>query len=700
MAMRLSGLMSGMDTDSIVQELVAVRRTKVDTAVKAQTKLEWKQEAWKELNTKLKNLQSKFISNMRFSSAYAKKTSKVSDETVANVITGENAVKSVQTLQVKQLAKTAYLTGAEVETADGGKATALTKLSELKGWTDGASGTISLATGDKSIDIEVNGDTTISSILSQVKDAGLNASFDANNQRFFVSAKESGVAADFSFIANGEAGQAALQALGLQESLTWNDDPAKLSATMKEYVEWADYYVAGDAAASIAKMQSMIDATVETRKKAYLEEYNQLKDTVADAQKKIDEIIEKYGHTDDADAYEATLTDLETRIAAKEAELEALGEDADPAKKEKLEAELKALKDDEATLKSQSERITKAESRMEEIAGADGYITIADDGTATANSKLTEEVNQSYLDKATYAAKMVDAAKTGTATGGATKVNGQDAEIILNGASFKGSDNVFEINGLTITALNETKGDDIVTLTTQEDVDGIYDMVKNFLKEYNSIISEMDKLYNADSAKGFEPLTDEEKEAVSETEAEKYEKKIKDSLLRRDSNLNSVSSALKSAMSSGYSVNGKMMYLSDFGINTLGYFTAADNEKNMYHIDGDSDDASTSGNADKLKSLISSDPDTVISFFSALANNLYEKMDNMSRSVNGYRSFGSFYDDKKMKSDYSDYTSKIAKLEEKLADYEDSWYAKFSAMETAMAKMQSNATALTNMLGG
>ena len=42
-------------------------------------------------------------------------------------------------------------------------------------------------------------------------------------------------------------------------------------------------------------------------------------------------------------------------------------------------------------------------------------------------------------------------------------------------------------------------------MTTKDDVDGIYDMIKSFLKDYNSIINEMDKLYNADSAKGYEP---------------------------------------------------------------------------------------------------------------------------------------------------------------------------------------------------
>ena len=126
MAMRLSGLMSGMDTDSIIQELVAVRQTKVDSTVKAQTKLEWKQEAWKELNGKLKSLQSKYINNMRLSSAYSKMTSKVSNSSVADVITGDNAVLGTQELKVRDLAKTAYLTGAELKGTNGQKITART----------------------------------------------------------------------------------------------------------------------------------------------------------------------------------------------------------------------------------------------------------------------------------------------------------------------------------------------------------------------------------------------------------------------------------------------------------------------------------------------------------------------------------------------------------------------------------------------
>ena len=55
-------------------------------------------------------------------------------------------------------------------------------------------------------------------------------------------------------------------------------------------------------------------------------------------------------------------------------------------------------------------------------------------------------------------------------------------------------------------------------------------------------------------------------------------------MLRKDSTLNSVASAMKQVMSQGITMgDGSKMYLSDFGIGTLGYFTAKDNQKNAYH---------------------------------------------------------------------------------------------------------------------
>lgn len=708
MAMRLSGLMSGMDTESIIQQLVAAKQTKVDNAKKAQTKLSWQQDAWKALNTKLQNLQQKYLSNMRFTTAYTKKTTKVSNSNVVSVITGENAVNGVQSLDIAQMAKTGYLTGAQIGSGEN-EYTALTKLSDLGVNLGGGEGTISVKAGTKSVNITVTGDTTISDVLTKLKDAGLNANFDAKNQRFFVSSKESGAANDFSITAVDANGNAALQALGLQTDL--NED----KATLAEYQTYAKYYKAGDREATLSNMSSLISSTTQSRIDTYLSQYKNLVSAKTDAQNKMDELDSKYADTDPAwreKDYDSLLEDVNQAIEAKKEEMKdltdpdevkAAGEEL--AELEKQAAEYKTLQADKASYEAQEENIAIADNQMADIRDyVDITETTDEEGnvsySAIATDKLTGEVEQFYYDKAEYAASVIADYDAGTLTSsGATKVSGQDAVIYLNGAQFTNSTNVFEINGLTFTALSETNGE-TVTVTTQNDNDGIYDLVKNFLKEYNAVINEMDKLYNADSAKGYEPLTSDEKEAMSDSEVEEWETKIKDALLRGDSNLSSISSALKSVMSSGIEVNGKTMYLFDFGINTLSYFTAAENERNAYHIDGDEDDSYTSGNSDKLKSMISSDPDTVMSFFTKLSQNLYDKMTDLSASVQDYRTYGSFYDDKKMKTDYDDYTSKIAELEEKLADYEDKWYAKFSAMETALAKMQSNASAVTALLGG
>lgn len=700
MALRMTGMMSGLDTESIIQELVSAKKTKVDSKKKEQIKLEWKQDAWKELNTKLKSLQSKHLANMRFASSYSKKTTKVSNSSAVSVITGENAVNGVQSLKIEQLAKTGYLTGAKIEGKDGGELTALSKISDI---TDAVGqGTINIKAGSKSVDIAITADTTISDILTKVKEAGLNASFDAKQQRFFISSKESGAANDFSITASDSEGSKALLALGLQT------DVSKDQATLAEYREYAGYYVAGDKAATLAKMQSLIDKDVASRTNSYLEQYKSLKDSIANAQKKIDELTAK--NLKSVHEYEADITANAEEIDQLKKSMES---ETDPDQKKAMEEQLaelskkaeefKTVKADAQELITQQENLSKYNS---EIADVEQYVNVTENAngtyTAEATDKLKGEVADRYYHKAEYAASVYDAASdtVNLASSGATKVSGQDAVIYLNDAKFTNTNNTFEINGLTFTALNETKEGEAITVTTEQDTDGIYDMVKNFLKDYNAIVNEMDKLYNADSAKGYEPLTSEEKEALSESEIEDYEKKIKDALLRRDDNLSTVNSALQTVMASGIEINGKTMYLYDFGIDTLGYFSAADNEKHAYHIDGDPDDESTSGNADKLKSMITNDPDTVISFFSKLSQNLYGKMSDLSKSVEGYRTFGNFYDDKKMKSDYDDYTSKIKELEEKLNDYEDKWYSKFSKMETALAKMQSNSSAVTSLLGG
>ena len=518
--LRMTGMYSGMDTESIVSQLVQVKSQKVTKLKNEQTKLQWKQEAWQDMNKKIYSLYSSTLSDLRFSSAYQKKSTVSSDTTKATVVASESAVNGTQTLKVKQLAKSGYLTGAELkqkevqETKDGVTKTKKVdwttddKLADIDSSMVGKKITISVGTGDekKETSIEITEEMKISDFVGKLKEAGVNASFDTTNQRFFISSTSTGLKNEFSLSSdNLDSGDSVLKALGIDANATYADG---------------------------AKC---------------------------------------------------------TRIAA------------------------------------------------------------------------------------------------------------QDAVIELNGAEFKSDTNTFSINGLTINAVGETEEE--ISIVTSTDYDGIYDTIKDFITEYNEIINEVNKKYNADSARKYDVLSDEEKEAMTDEQIENWEGKIKDSLLRKDNDLYAIMNALKSSMSEGVEVNGKTMYLFDFGVETLSYFEAEEDERNAYHILGDKEDDKVSGKDDKLKKAIASDPDTVAEFFSGLCKKMYTKIDDIMETSD-YRSIYKVYDDKRLKKEYDDYTKKIKEAEDKLNDYEDKWYDKFAAMEVALSKLQSNSNAVTSMLGG
>ena len=686
MAMRVTGMMSGLDTETIIQELVAVRRTKVDDLKKEQTKLEWKQDAWKELNSKIKKLYTGTLSDLRYQSSYMKKATKTSNDNLVSVTAKDNAMDSVQSLEIKKLAKAGYLTGDVITDKDGKKVTSGSKLVDKLGIEAGSK--FEITSGGKTVDITVDEGMTISSLVSKLQSAGVNANFDATNQRLFIGANGTGEAKDFTITATNDGGTNALDKLGI---LVYDKD---VKAAYQKYA---------DMGADADLKKQAIEARTAELLKSYTAEKKQLESDLKSLKdKKQPELIEafqnEYG-SDDFDITDDTAratrqTELKDKVTELEGKLAVEG--ITDEEKATLTADLNKAKGELSYLDgydANQKAIAEKEARIAELDA--GYLNA--DGTA--GDKIKDEATAYIEEKINKANDMLAAFEAGTLKGSkAFKIDGEDAEITLNGAPFTSSSNTFEVNGLTITCKGETNGE-VISLTTENDVSGIYDMVKNFIKEYSSLINEMDKLYNADSAKGYEPLTDEEKDSMSEKEVEKWEEKIKDSLLRRDSTLSTVSSAMKEIMASSFTVGGKSMSLADFGIETLGYFNAADNEKNAYHINGDEDEETLKTKDNTLKEMITKDPNTVVDFFTQLSKSLYGKLDKlMARS--DYSSLNSVYDDKKMKEDYDDYTSKIKTAEQKLTDYEDKWYKKFSAMETALAKMQSNASAITGLLGG
>lgn len=779
MPIRLSGMSSGLDTEALVSALVSGYRTQKDNLVKAQTKLQWKQDKWNTMNTKIYSFYTGSLSTSRFSKNYNLKKAKISNSNYASVDASTSAVTGTQKLKVKNLAKAGYLTGgvisADSSKADSTKITGTTKLSDISGIGAGTSGKLEVTAEGKTTSIQLTEDMTVNNLVVQLKSAGLNASFDENNQRFFISSKTSGKDHEFSLTAADENGKTALSALGLADTSieninniikpyqaitaidkdTYINNYAKdkydsdissfnskvstylsniKSATSslntanakKSYIE-AFMNTAGEDGSGITRARQNL-SDEKTVLEAQLKNDTLTDDDKAAVQVKLDAVNSIISLADDTSTYESAQK-LQTST---ETEITKLNSTIDSNTKliadMYSEAGFGEASDATYTIDAVNGKINVVDTTVAKYVGEDGKIDTEkytyDDAKAAGSLTLTAyneeaKTQYEYAEKMVSAYNIVSAADANKSTQeynnalntlgitesaseeesgrSAKRIYAEDSKIELNGATFTNNTNTFSINGLTITATALT-GDNEVTISTENDVDGIYDSIKSFISDYNSLIKEIDTAYNAASAKGYEPLTSDEKSAMTDDQVKEWEEKIKTSLLRRDSTLSSISNTMKTDMLRSFNINGKAYSLSSFGISTAGYFSSGDNEKGVLHIDGDSDDSTSASNEDKLKAAIANDPDAVISFFSQLADNLYTDLGKKMQGTT-MRSTFKVYNDKEMAKEYSDYTTKIKDKETEISTWEDYYYNKFSKMESALATLNSQQSSLSGYFG-
>ncbi len=271
-----------------------------------------------------------------------------------------------------------------------------------------------------------------------------------------------------------------------------------------------------------------------------------------------------------------------------------------------------------------------------------------------------------------------------------------DTQIEYNGATLTSDTTNITVAGLELNIISKTAKDETINISVTNDSSGVYDTIKEFVSEYNALLKEMNTFYNAGSANDYDVLSDEEKDAMSESEVEKWEGKIKDSLLRRDSTLGAIVSSFKNKMMGTYtSSDGRRFALSSIGISTSKDYK----EGGLLHILGDEDDSEYADKKNVLKSMLDEDPDAVVGVLTSLTDSLYSDLQK-KMSATKMSSALTFYNDKEMSSQLSDYKDEISKWQSRLDEMEDKYYKQFSAMETALANLQSQQNSLASMLGG
>ena len=131
MPIRMTGLISNLDTEGIIKELMGaqnLKKTKVENKI---TKLEWKQEKWKDLNTKIYKLYTDSLADMKTEGTYLTKKASSSNESKLKVSAGSNAAEGTHSVTVGKLASAQYLTGGVIKPPAGSSLTEINRATKL-----------------------------------------------------------------------------------------------------------------------------------------------------------------------------------------------------------------------------------------------------------------------------------------------------------------------------------------------------------------------------------------------------------------------------------------------------------------------------------------------------------------------------------------------------------------------------------------
>ena len=271
---------------------------------------------------------------------------------------------------------------------------------------------------------------------------------------------------------------------------------------------------------------------------------------------------------------------------------------------------------------------------------------------------------------------------------GATETAGKNAVFSVNGQQIIRSSNEVTIDGVKLGLKETTDTASTITLTT--DPKDLVSSIKNFVEDYNKMIDNINSLVKEDYDSRYQPLSDEQKDEMSDSEIEKWEKKAKAGLLRNDSTLRSISSKLQSVMT-GVSINGTSLY-------TMGITSAGYSENGKLKID-----------EDKLTTALKKHPNEISELFTSedgIGNQLNDIINGAVKTSGARGSRGTLVELAGVESTTSATENSIFDqigkandtidiLQDRLTDEESRLWRKFTAMEQALQQLNSQSSILT-----
>ncbi|MBU3170216.1 flagellar filament capping protein FliD [Clostridium estertheticum] len=307
------------------------------------------------------------------------------------------------------------------------------------------------------------------------------------------------------------------------------------------------------------------------------------------------------------------------------------------------------------------------------------------------------------------------------ATGGVVTV-GKNAELTITppgtgvATPVTKSGNTFSIDGVNYTLTKEGTTNITVAGNSQK----TYDKIKGFIDKYNELVDKVSQKTDEKKQYKYLPLTDEQRTAMKEDEIKQWETKAKVGLLKGDSNLDNMLTSMRRAFYDG--VEGAGISLTEIGLST----SPVTSQRGKIIIDEKKLKTAIETKGEQVADLFAKQSTTYSSYNADATSNVRDKrnseqgifqrindimQDYTRTSRNNNNKKGILLEKAGIKGDQTETTSllsadiikkdkKISEMIKSLATRENSFYLKFSKLETAMNKLNSQSNWLTQQLGG
>jgi len=666
LAIRIGGLASGMDIDTLVADLMKAERIPYEKLTKSKQKVEWQRDAYREMNTSLLNFRTQTF-NMKLSTNYrARSVTSSNDSKVTAVAKSAADLSSFNISKIDQLASAATkVNTGTISKTD--KIDATSSLYNIKdtfsssnfGWTAGSVETRTITTAADG--------TTFKLTLSD----GVQLQQIANQTAVKVDGKSYTVVTGDGV--TPKTGEVHLDTLG---NLTFTDTIKKGSSIKVDFAadKKIDTFTPSAATSEIQLTKGSVSLNDEIVLNVGGVEYRNNgsnNNELLAADNSVFATIDSSGKISFTNQV-AQGTDIKVEYKQNYFAFD-------------IGSHTSKGQVNERFLVQGSESLNSVLSKISSsTAGVSAFydtfsdrVTLTRKETGDFNTGLGQEI-------ITSSGFLNDVLKFE----GSSEEGGKNAQFTINGLSTERTSNTFDISGVTFTLKDKLlEGEPPISINISNDTDKVVENIVKFVNSYNELIANIQTKVNETKYRDYDPLTDEERESLSETQQEKWDEMAKSGLLKGDSTLSSLLSKMRNdfySPVSNSSITTKYNQLSNLGITT-----------SSNYLDG----GKLIIDEDKLRAAIEEDPSSVEKLFTSsgttsgekgILTRLYDSvttaMDNIKTKAGSSNSTNSTFT---LGRNLNSIEDQIERFEDRLQQIEDRYWAQFTAMEKAIQQSNS-----------